>query len=371
MSDWGATPSWEFALAGLDQESGAQIDVLIGRPRRSPTPLREAPTPRASCPQERLSEMVRRILRSMYAVGIDALGRRPPEVDMAAHDAIALETARQGIVLLEERRRPAARADDDRAHRGDRRPRAARRAGRHRLERRRPARRLRGRRSPSAAPGIMGGARNLYLLPSSPLAELRRAACRMREIEFDPGMTPAEAALLARRCDVADRVRDPRRGRGLRHPRPVAAVGPGRGDRGRGGREPEHHRRARDRQPGRHAVARQGARDRRRRGTRARPAARRSPRCSPARSTRPAGCRSPSPPTSPRRRGRSCPASARRGARRRRSATTRAPRSATAGSRSTGAAAALRLRPRAELHDVRVRRPRGWPAARRSRRRSP
>ena len=23
MSDWGATPSWEFALAGLDQESGA------------------------------------------------------------------------------------------------------------------------------------------------------------------------------------------------------------------------------------------------------------------------------------------------------------------------------------------------------------
>ena len=27
MSDWGATPSWEFALAGLDQESGVQIDV--------------------------------------------------------------------------------------------------------------------------------------------------------------------------------------------------------------------------------------------------------------------------------------------------------------------------------------------------------
>ena len=27
MSDWGATPSWEFALAGLDQESGAQIDT--------------------------------------------------------------------------------------------------------------------------------------------------------------------------------------------------------------------------------------------------------------------------------------------------------------------------------------------------------
>src|SRR5262249_26363247 len=28
MSDWGATPKWEYALAGLDQESGAQIDRL-------------------------------------------------------------------------------------------------------------------------------------------------------------------------------------------------------------------------------------------------------------------------------------------------------------------------------------------------------
>ncbi len=51
--------------------------------------------------KERLSDMVRRILRSMYAVGIDAPPRKPaPEVDMAKHHEIALETARQGIVLL-------------------------------------------------------------------------------------------------------------------------------------------------------------------------------------------------------------------------------------------------------------------------------
>ena len=32
MSDWGATPSWEYALKGLDQESGVQIDVdAVGR----------------------------------------------------------------------------------------------------------------------------------------------------------------------------------------------------------------------------------------------------------------------------------------------------------------------------------------------------
>ena len=41
MSDWGATPTWEFALAGLDQESGAQIDVMMWDG--------EAFTPAASC----------------------------------------------------------------------------------------------------------------------------------------------------------------------------------------------------------------------------------------------------------------------------------------------------------------------------------
>src|SRR5207247_1119276 len=51
-------------------------------------------------------------------------------------------------------------------------------------------------------PGIMGSARNLYLLPSSPEAELRKLL-PSAQIEFDPGMTPAESALLARRSDVA------------------------------------------------------------------------------------------------------------------------------------------------------------------------
>src|SRR5262249_56302018 len=50
-------------------------------------------------PKERLSDMVRRILRSVYAVGIDKWGA-PPGLDMARHDEIALEAARQGIVLL-------------------------------------------------------------------------------------------------------------------------------------------------------------------------------------------------------------------------------------------------------------------------------
>jgi beta-glucosidase len=42
MSDWGATPEWEFALKGLDQESGVQIDVLMWKSEPFTEPLRKA-----------------------------------------------------------------------------------------------------------------------------------------------------------------------------------------------------------------------------------------------------------------------------------------------------------------------------------------
>ena len=48
----------------------------------------------------------------------------------------------------------------------------------------------------------MAAGRNLYLLPNAPLEELSRRVPNA-QIEFDPGMTPAEAAMVARRCDVA------------------------------------------------------------------------------------------------------------------------------------------------------------------------
>ncbi len=43
MSDWGATPRWEYALAGLDQESGAQIDVTLWGGEPFGAPLRRRP----------------------------------------------------------------------------------------------------------------------------------------------------------------------------------------------------------------------------------------------------------------------------------------------------------------------------------------
>jgi beta-glucosidase len=95
MSDWGAVHGLEYALHGLDQQSGEQLDkqVYFG------APLREAAArePRYA---ERLKDMNKRILRSMYAVGLDT---NPPvikPIDLQANAAVAEKAALEGIVLL-------------------------------------------------------------------------------------------------------------------------------------------------------------------------------------------------------------------------------------------------------------------------------
>jgi beta-glucosidase len=196
MSDWGATPSWEFAVKGLDQESGAQIDALLWQGEAFTDRLRAAFADGKLSPQ-RLSDMVRRILRSIFAVGADRSDSTPAP-DMAAHHRIALQIARQGIVLLKNNGvLPVSSL-----------------AARHIAviggcaQIGVPA----GYGSSAVVPpggyaavfpiGWPGGLRNLCLLPSSPVIELRKQLAAAR-IEFDPGISPAEAALVARRADVA------------------------------------------------------------------------------------------------------------------------------------------------------------------------
>lgn len=199
MSDWGATPSWQCALAGLDQECGAQVDALLWQAESFGAPLRDAYAD-GRLTSERLSDMVRRILRSMFAVGVDS-GGATPELDLASHNKIALEIARQGTVLLINRgllpltpgTSPRIAVIGGHAHVGV------------------PA----GYGSSTVVPpggyagvvpiggsGLEAGMRNLYLLPSSPLEELRKLLPQAR-IEFDPGLSPAEAARAARTADIA------------------------------------------------------------------------------------------------------------------------------------------------------------------------
>jgi beta-glucosidase len=198
MSDWGAVPEWDYALKGLDQESGIQLDVKQWGAEAFTDRLRAAYTD-GKLPKERLSDMVRRILRSMFAVGIDSWGSAS-EVDMARHNAIALEIARQGIVLLK---------NDGALPLATDKPLKIAVIGGHAQEGV-PSGTGSGAVLPVSGfagvikiggPGTMGAARNLFLFPPSPLEELKKLLPDA-QIEFDPGYTPAEAALLAKRSDV-------------------------------------------------------------------------------------------------------------------------------------------------------------------------
>jgi beta-glucosidase len=199
MSDWGAVPEWDYALKGLDQESGIQMDVKQWGAEAFTDRLRKAYA-EGKLPKERLSDMVRRILRSAYAVGIDKWGPAPT-VDLEKHNEIALEIARQGIVLLKnEGALPLATGKPLKiaviggyAQLG-----VPSGTGSGAVL---PVGGFAGSVNIGGAHGAMGASRNLYLMPSSPLTELKKLLPQA-QIEFDGGYTPAESAFLARRSDL-------------------------------------------------------------------------------------------------------------------------------------------------------------------------
>ncbi len=95
MSDWGGTHSTvAAALAGLDRQSGSQLDQepYFGEP------LAQA-VRRGDVPEARLDDMVFRLLRAVILAGVlDRSGR--PAVNLDAHQQLSRKTAEQGIVLL-------------------------------------------------------------------------------------------------------------------------------------------------------------------------------------------------------------------------------------------------------------------------------
>jgi beta-glucosidase len=97
MSDWGAVHSTVAAANnGLDQESGREFDsqVYFG------TPLKAA-VAAGSVSQARLDDMVRRILRSMFAKGlVDHPVAQGGAIDFAAHNLVSRGAAEAGMVLL-------------------------------------------------------------------------------------------------------------------------------------------------------------------------------------------------------------------------------------------------------------------------------
>lgn len=200
MSDWGATLSWDFALAGLDQESGIQVDVMQWGAEAFTDRLKRAYSD-GELSSERLSEMVQRILHSIYSIGVDDWGPTN-ELDLEAHNEIALEGARQGIVLLKNEDNILPLADGVKS--------TIAVIGGH-AQVGVPCGSGSSAVTPAGGfteiikvggPGMMGIARNLHLYGEAPLDTLRELLPDA-EIEFDPGMSPAEAALMAKRSDIA------------------------------------------------------------------------------------------------------------------------------------------------------------------------
>jgi beta-glucosidase len=99
MSDWGAVYGTDFAVNGLDQQSGQQADAQVWFGELLKNAVKSGAVPEA-----RLADMTQRILRSMFASGLfEHPQQRTGEIDYAAHAQEVRDVAAQGIVLLRNR----------------------------------------------------------------------------------------------------------------------------------------------------------------------------------------------------------------------------------------------------------------------------
>ncbi|MDB5477000.1 MAG: glycosyl hydrolase, partial [Phenylobacterium sp.] len=99
MSDWGAVHGVGAAKAGLDQQSGQQLDkkVFFDAPLKAAVQSGEVPA-------GRVREMTHRLLRSMFAAGLFEHPIQAGGLDTAADSLVAGHAAEQGIVLLKNER---------------------------------------------------------------------------------------------------------------------------------------------------------------------------------------------------------------------------------------------------------------------------
>jgi beta-glucosidase len=194
MSDWGAVHDVGYFSNGLDQQSGSQLDRQVWFDE----PLRAEITA-GRVPKARVRDAVRRILRSLYAVGAEER-KEGATIDYAGHAAAVREVAASGIVLLKNEDnilplKPTVRS-------------VAVIGGHADLGV------LSGGGSSQVTPpgtitlipvgdrGLMAQWAAMLFMPSSPLNALK-AALPQAKVEFDSGYVPEEAAAFARHADVA------------------------------------------------------------------------------------------------------------------------------------------------------------------------
>jgi beta-glucosidase len=194
MSDWGAVRGPDFAVKGLDQESGDQLDEQIW----FDAPLK-AKLADGSFSHARLSDMVRRILRSMKMAGVTDAAPTAT-VDAAEGAATALEVARQGIVLLKnEGALPVAATAKSIAVIGDKAQIGVLSGGGS--SQGLPPKGW-AYSNPVGGAGQMSSWRTERWFAGAPLDAIKKEAPQAA-VEFNPGLYPSDAAALAARSDVA------------------------------------------------------------------------------------------------------------------------------------------------------------------------
>jgi beta-glucosidase len=191
MSDWGAVRDVRDLLAGLDRQSGEELDDKFYFADDLPAAAR---TDRAM--HARMRDAVRRMLRSMFAVG---LFDDPPTIeplDVAAGDAVARDAAAAGIVLLKNdgvlpllRSARRVAVIGGYAHVG-----VMSGGGSSQVE-------------PTAGPAISFRPaevrRNIEIHASPPLAAIKARLPADARVRFNDGYSPTAAAALAADADVA------------------------------------------------------------------------------------------------------------------------------------------------------------------------
>jgi len=192
MSDWGAVHSATASMAGLDQESGEQLDkqVYFGAPLK-------AAIAAGQIPHAQLDDMVRRILTGMAETGLLEPRAQPAPLDTADDAPVAQREAEAGIVLLKNEGEllPLVRTARRIAVVGGKADIGVMSGGGSSQ-----VVPLGSHIFPLPSYGPPWGAGIVYH-PSSPLAALK-AEFAGADVSFDPGTNPAAAAAAARGADM-------------------------------------------------------------------------------------------------------------------------------------------------------------------------
>jgi beta-glucosidase len=200
MSDWGAVHGLDAFTAGLDQQSGEQLDKQVWFDK----PLKAA-VAAGTIPEARVDDAAGRVLHAMFAAGLFDKPEAKHAIDFAAHAKIAQNEEENAIVLLDNRKGllPLAAGAKRIAVIGGHAD-AGVPAGMGSSQVTNPYHTgpFPVTTAPLGGEGMMAAWNNVVFDPSAPLAAIRDHA-KGATVTFDTGAYPEAAAAAARNADVA------------------------------------------------------------------------------------------------------------------------------------------------------------------------